>query len=144
MLWFKDCHCLFSLSTGPVHPSLGWRQVTMKRALVWKSKTYPELSVSLAGSLYLNKAFCLIWTESPTGVEWRWSFIFMKCHALGRVLPSVTSWTIARQTPLFMGFSQQEFWSRLPFLPPEDLQESNPSSCISCIAGRFSIKFCNS
>ena len=33
---------------------------------------------------------------------------------------SVTPWTVARQTPLPMGFSRQEYWSRLPFPPPGD------------------------
>ena len=28
---------------------------------------------------------------------------------------------IACQAPLFMGFSRQEYWSGLPFPPPEDL-----------------------
>ena len=32
-----------------------------------------------------------------------------------------TPWTIARQVPLFMGFSMQEYWSGLPFPPPVDL-----------------------
>ena len=32
-----------------------------------------------------------------------------------------TLWTIARQAPLSMGFSRQEYWSRLPFPPPEYL-----------------------
>ena len=45
----------------------------------------------------------------------------MKCHALGRVRLSVTPWTIARQTPLFMGFFRQEDWSGLPFPSPGDL-----------------------
>ena len=30
---------------------------------------------------------------------------------------SVTPWTVAHQAPLSMGFSQQEYWSRLPFPP---------------------------
>ena len=30
----------------------------------------------------------------------------------------VTPWTVTRQAPLPMGFSRQEYWSRLPFLPP--------------------------
>ena len=33
----------------------------------------------------------------------------------------VTPWTAAHQDPLSMGFSRQEYWSRLPFLPPADL-----------------------
>ena len=32
-----------------------------------------------------------------------------------------TLWTVARQAPLSMGFSQQEYWSGLPCLPPGDL-----------------------
>ena len=31
---------------------------------------------------------------------------------------SATSWTIAHQAPLFMGFSRQEYWSGLPFPSP--------------------------
>ena len=30
-------------------------------------------------------------------------------------------WTVARQAPLSMGFSRQEYWSGLPFPPPGDL-----------------------
>ena len=32
-----------------------------------------------------------------------------------------TLWTVARQTPLSMGFSRQEYWSGLPFPSPGDL-----------------------
>ena len=35
-----------------------------------------------------------------------------------------TPWTVARQAPLFMGFSRQEYWSGLPLLPPGDLPDS--------------------
>ena len=30
-------------------------------------------------------------------------------------------WTVARQLPLSLGFSRQEYWDGLPFLPPGDL-----------------------
>ena len=33
----------------------------------------------------------------------------------------VTLWTVACQAPPSMGFSRQEYWSRLPCLPPGDL-----------------------
>ena len=33
----------------------------------------------------------------------------------------VTPWTVARQAPLSMGFSGQEYWSGLPFPSPGDL-----------------------
>ena len=32
-----------------------------------------------------------------------------------------TPWTVARQAPLSMGFSRQEYWSGLPCFPPGDL-----------------------
>ena len=32
-----------------------------------------------------------------------------------------TPWTMAHQAPLSMGFSRQEYWSRLPFSSPGDL-----------------------
>ena len=34
---------------------------------------------------------------------------------------SATLWTIARQAPLSMGFSRQEYWNGLPCPPPGDL-----------------------
>ena len=35
----------------------------------------------------------------------------------------VTLWTVARQAPLSMGFSRQEYWSGLPCLPPGDFPD---------------------
>ena len=34
-----------------------------------------------------------------------------------------TPWTIARQAPLSLGFSRQEYWSGLPCPPPGDLPD---------------------
>ena len=42
----------------------------------------------------------------------------MRVWALSCVLLFVTLWTVARQTPLSMEFSRQEYWSGLPLLPP--------------------------
>ena len=36
---------------------------------------------------------------------------------------SATSWTVARQAPLSMGFSGQKYWSGLPFPSPGDLPD---------------------
>ena len=41
-------------------------------------------------------------------------------------LTFVTPWTVARQAPLSMGFSRQEYWSGLSFPSPGDLP--NPGS----------------
>ena len=37
------------------------------------------------------------------------------------VFDFVTPWTVARQSPLSMAFSWQEYWSGLPFPSPGDL-----------------------
>ena len=39
------------------------------------------------------------------------------------VSDSAILWTVARQTPLSMGFSRQEDWSGLPCPPPGDLPD---------------------
>ena len=52
----------------------------------------------------------------------------------------VTSWTIARQAPLSMEFSRQEYWSRLSFPTPGDLPYpgTEPESLASpALAGEF-------
>ena len=37
--------------------------------------------------------------------------------------PTTTPWTVARQAPLFMEFSRQDYWSGLPFPFPRDLPD---------------------
>ena len=46
-----------------------------------------------------------------------------------RVQLFATSWTVAQQAPLPMGFSQQEYWNGLQFPSPGDLSDPglNPS-----------------
>ena len=49
-------------------------------------------------------------------------FSFCVCvKLLSRVGLFVTAWTVARQAPLSMGFSRQEYWSGLPFPSPGGL-----------------------
>ena len=53
---------------------------------------------------------------------------------------STTPCTVAYQASLSMGFSQQEYWSGLPFPPPGDLPIPGikPTSPVSpATAGRF-------
>ena len=46
---------------------------------------------------------------------------------------SATLWTVICQAPLSMGFSRQEYYSRLPFPPPGDLPNpgTEPMSLVS-------------
>ena len=69
------------------------------------------------------------------------AFIYVHVyHSLSRVLLFGTLQTVARQAPLSMDFSRQEYWSGLPFPPPGDLSDPgiNPASPASlALTGRF-------
>ena len=54
--------------------------------------------------LFLDK--CAVWAWSLSGVQ-----LF------------ATPWTVTHQATLSMGFFKQEYWSGLPFPPPEDLPD---------------------
>ena len=45
-----------------------------------------------------------------------------------------TPWTVARQAPLSMGFSRQEYWSGLPCSPPGDLPDPGIELNVSYIS----------
>ena len=55
------------------------------------------------------------------------------CEVTSVTSDSATPWTGAHKAPLFMGFSRQEFWNRLPFHSLWDLPDSGikPTSLIS-------------
>ena len=60
--------------------------------------------------------------------------------SLSRVQLFETLWTVARQAPLSMGFSRQEYWGGLPCPPPVELPDPGiePMSLMSpALAGRF-------
>ena len=48
-----------------------------------------------------------------------------------------TPWTVARQAPLSMGFSRQEYWSGLPRPPPGDLSDPGIELASPALAGGF-------
>ena len=54
-----------------------------------------------------------------------------------RVRLSATPWTIARQAPLSMGCSRQEYWSGLPCPPPGDLPQPGMEPVSPALAGGF-------
>ena len=56
-----------------------------------------------------------------------------RCH----VPLFATSWTVAHQVPLSMGFSRQECWSGLPFPSPGDLPHPGVELMSPALAGSF-------
>ena len=71
--------------------------------------------------------------------KWAWREHVSVC-ILSHVWLFAILWTVACQAPLPMGFSKQEYWSRLPFPPPGDLPDPGikPTSPASpALAGGF-------
>ena len=64
-------------------------------------------------------------------------------YTLSHVQLFVIAWTVAHQAPLSLGFSRQEYWSRLPFPSPRDLPDPwiKPVSLVSLslVGGFFTI-----
>ena len=60
-----------------------------------------------------------------------------KAKSLGCVRLSATPWTAAYQASLSMGFSRQEYWSRLPFPSLGDLSNPGIEPVSPVLSGRF-------
>ena len=61
------------------------------------------------------------------------------CLVTSAVSDSETTWTVARQAPLSMGFSRQEYWSGLPCPPPGDLPNIGIESRSPTLQGFFTV-----
>ena len=65
--------------------------------------------------LFLSLSLFLLWLFKLKFKSSQIGLVVKLCLTL------MTPWTVARQTPLSMGFPRQEYWSGLPFPSPEDL-----------------------
>ena len=68
----------------------------------------------------------------PVPLQWK-----CVCYLLSCVQLFVTLWTVVHQAPLSTGFSRQEYWSGLPFPPPEALPDPGIKTGPPVLAGRF-------
>ena len=74
-------------------------------------------TISVGRGLSLPCVYREHWWQLGRPYRCKWSEI----KSLSRVRLFATLWTVACQAPLSMGFSRQEYWSRLPFPSPGDL-----------------------
>ena len=49
---------------------------------------------------------------------------YVHAQSFSHVRLFATPWTVARQAPLSVGFSRQEYWRGLPCPPPGDLTDT--------------------
>ena len=91
--------------------------------------------------------FLVLWQSSKSTGHARHSVCVCVCvcvYVCARVLSHVrlfaTPWTVSYEALLSMGFSTQEYWSRLPCPPPGDLPipRIEPEALVfPALAGRF-------
>ena len=70
------------------------------------------------------------------------AFARMRAQSFSCVWVFAVLWAVARQAPLSVGFSRQEYWSGLPFPPPQDLPDPGIEPISPALAGGFFF-FCN-
>ena len=59
--------------------------------------------------------------ETPSSTQAEWGPRACLLNRFGLVRLFATLWPVARQAPLSVGFSRQEYWRRLPFPSPGNL-----------------------
>ena len=72
---------------------------------------------------------CILWPEYGL-------LLLLTCFSCVRLC--ATLWTVACQSPLSMGFSRQEYWSKFPFPSPGDLPDPGIKKSLSspsCLHG---------
>ena len=91
-----------------------------------KDRPYPSTSTASGDAVFLHHPFFGLHA------------CVLRCFS--RVQLFATPWTVARQSPLSVGFSRQEYWRGLPFPPPGNLPNPRigPTSLTSPeVAGGF-------
>ena len=97
---------------------------------------------------------CGMWDLSLLSRNWTWAPLYWKCSILAtepsrkfhcycsvaKSCPTLLQshvWAVARQAPLSMGFSRQEYWSGLPFPSPGNLPNPGVKPISPASAGKF-------
>ena len=104
-----------------IHRKTGEGSLTMDRHIQVTEK------VIVYGLQFAQHGFWFCGLQTPTLIHLTALDVSILCVCVcvlshfSRVRLSATSWTGARQAPLSMAFSRQEYWSGLPCLSPGDL-----------------------
>ena len=97
--------------------------------LYWRPKLFfPEMHfLKCAQEFSWTLKLCCVVVNKESFSVWTLEMSLTNYDGGGLVtklcLTLVTAWNVARQAPLSMGFSRQEYWSGLPFPLPGDLPD---------------------
>ena len=110
------CHSLLFL----ILPSVNAAAAAAAKLLQSCPTLCDPIGGSPPGSARILQARTLEWVAISFSDAWKWK---VKVKSLSRVRLFETSWSAAYQAPLSMGFSRQEYWSRLSFPSPGELPD---------------------
>ena len=106
-----------------------------KSSFIAKSYYQSLQNINMLGKILMEYHNLPTLQTSFSSLPFMYECAFLLSHVQLFAIP----WTIDHEATLSMGFSRQEYWSRLPFPPPGDLP--NPGIeplCLShTLAGRF-------
>ena len=121
---------------------------TAAKSLQWCPTLCDPIDGSPPGSPIpgILQARTLEWVAISFSNEWKWKWKWSRVRLLS------SPWTAAYQAPPSMGFSRQEYWSRVPLPSPEtdmsraqDYKRQDVSNSICEKAWRYPVKhlFCS-
>ena len=106
--WKKKFQCIIKYS------DLNYQDKCQMIINAWKESFKRTKKVTEGGILEVNLNYLLRNRKKSI-------FHCVRAKLLSHIWQFVIPWTVACQSPLFMGFSRQEYWSGLPCPPPQDL-----------------------
>ena len=130
---FHVCWPILSYVPTPQHNMKYWYYFHLSHTSIWNLYCAYFQRESLKYQIYLKaeqlnienwNAMCNLY---PSG----------SALTLSRIWLFATPWTVARQAPLSMWFSRQEYWSGLPFpslgdLPNQEIKSASSVSLLHC------------
>ena len=138
------CRILFPWpGIKPTSPALEGRFLTTGLPGKPHSSSFFFLTAEYIGkNIYIWYFLIQLYVNGPLGCFLALAIVNVLCYAQspGHIWLFCDPITAAYQTPLFMEFSRQEYWSRLPFptpgnLPNLGIEPESPASPV--LAGRF-------
>ena len=98
--------------------------ISQARILEWVAISFSRRSSQPSNQTLVSCISCIVgrfFTSEPPGKSYE--TLWVQLNHLVKLCLFATPWTVARQAPLSMGFSRQEYWGGLPFPSPGDLPD---------------------
>ena len=118
---FLELSCFFYDPMDVGNLISGFSAFSKSSLNIWKFMVHILLKPGLD---YFEHYFASMWDECNCAVVWAFFGIakeYLLFYSLSCVQLFTTPWIVARQPPLSLGFSRQEYWSWLWFPSPGDL-----------------------